>query len=866
MRATFLTALGAAVLVTIPRAFEEPRSAIVWLVVLGLAAVGHLRGPEALARVATPVAGVLWLQVAFFPLPPGQWMFGLVLGAIGSLVALGMALVYRANKVLNFAQAELGTAPAVLVVGLVTVWGWPWGWSVLLGLAAAVVLGAVVELAIIRRFTRAPRLILTVATIGLSQLLTFGSILLPRLFDVNILDQGLDVPWTVRISDGPPALTGDHLLALVAVPVIIGALAAFIRFTDVGVAIRAASESGDRAALLGIPVRRLQTAVWVIATVLSFVGVLLRASVISLPVAATLSFGILLTALAALVLGNLTDLVAVAGSAVAVGILEQGVLYNAADEMVAPVLGGVIVVVMLFRRLGSSRAAADGTASWLAADEVRPIPAELRRLPEIRALRAGALGLAAVVVLGFPLVVGSSDQVKGVFVACFVLVAVSIVVLTGWSGQVSLGQMSFVAVGAVVGAQSSGEWRLDLSLALLLAGLAGAVVAVVVGLPALRLKGPLLGVTTLAFAVASTQFLLNRSRNSFLPDERFDRPRLFALVDIDSQRSLYYVCVAVAVLGIVAVHGVRRQPHRPGPPRPARQRAGGGGLRHPRAAGEADRLRPLGVRSPPSPAACYAQGVNGTYSEQPFVAGREPRRLHRGSVVGGLGSTGRGRASAPCSSTAGRYYLSTHRGTCSPSAVGVLLVLTVIPGGLADLLYRGRDAVLRRVARKRRGLVVPSLVADVRTDDDAPDGHRRRAARSTAGPRRVDGRRDGGGAVSDRHRRGGHPARRRTRRAGRLAPGLVARLGWARPAGTPLAVLFGLNLDRRARPLRLLPPASPTSATRFRPQQRRRPQRGRPRHRRAPSCSRSPIAHLGRPSRPGGASHCSAPWRGPPSR
>jgi branched-chain amino acid transport system permease protein len=712
MRATFLTALGAAVLVTIPRAFEEPRSAIVWLVVLGLAAVGHLRGPEALARVATPVAGVLWLQVAFFPLPPGQWMFGLVLGAIGSLVALGMALVYRANKVLNFAQAELGTAPAVLVVGLVTVWGWPWGWSVLLGLAAAVVLGAVVELAIIRRFTRAPRLILTVATIGLSQLLTFGSILLPRLFDVNILDQGLDVPWTVRISDGPPALTGDHLLALVAVPVIIGALAAFIRFTDVGVAIRAASESGDRAALLGIPVRRLQTAVWVIATVLSFVGVLLRASVISLPVAATLSFGILLTALAALVLGNLTDLVAVAGSAVAVGILEQGVLYNAADEMVAPVLGGVIVVVMLFRRLGSSRAAADGTASWLAADEVRPIPAELRRLPEIRALRAGALGLAAVVVLGFPLVVGSSDQVKGVFVACFVLVAVSIVVLTGWSGQVSLGQMSFVAVGAVVGAQSSGEWRLDLSLALLLAGLAGAVVAVVVGLPALRLKGPLLGVTTLAFAVASTQFLLNRSRNSFLPDERFDRPRLFALVDIDSQRSLYYVCVAVAVLGIVAVRGVRAS--RTGrallAQRDNERATTSYGISVVRAKLSAFALS--GALA--GMAGClYVQGLR-SYSEQPF----EPAvsfNIFTASVVGGLGSI-TGAVIGALFLNAGRWFLSSDW-QLLPSAVGVLLVLTMIPGGLGELLYRARDGVLRRVA-ERRGLVVPSLVADVRTDDE----------------------------------------------------------------------------------------------------------------------------------------------------
>jgi branched-chain amino acid transport system permease protein len=716
MRATFLTALAAAVIATIPRAFEQPRSAVVWLVVLALAVLGHLRAPSggrsALAQAASPVAGVLWLQVAFFPLPPGQWMFGLVLGAIGSLVALGMALVYRANRVLNFAQAELGTAPAVLVVGLVTVWRWPYGWSLLLGLAAAIVLGAVVELLIIRRFTRAPRLILTVATIGLSQLLTVVSIVLPRLFDVQILDESLNVPWTVRISDGPPALTGDHLMALVAVPVIIGALAAFIRFTDVGVAIRAASESNDRAALLGIPVRRLQTTVWVMATTLSFVGVFLRASVVSLPVAATLSFGILLTALAALVLGNLTDLIAVAASAVAIGILEQGVLYNSPDEMVAPVLGGVIIVVMLVRRLGASRAAADVTAAWISADEVRPIPAELRRLPEVRGLRVGALAVAAVLVIGFPLVATSSMQLKGTYVACFVLVAVSIVVLTGWSGQVSLGQMSFVAAGAAVGAQCTAEWEVDLSLALLLAAVAGAVVAVLVGLPALRLKGPLLGVTTLAFAVASTQFLLNRSRNSYLPNQDFAPPRLFALIDLGSGRSLYYLCVAVAVLGMVAVRGVRAS--RTGrvllAQRDNERATAAYGISVIRAKLSAFALSGAlaGI------AGCLYVQALGSYTEQPF----EPAvsfNIFTASVVGGLGSL-TGAVIGALLLNAGRWFLSADW-QLLPSAIGVLFVLTVLPGGLGELLYRGRDALLRRIA-DRRGLVVPSLVADVRTDDD----------------------------------------------------------------------------------------------------------------------------------------------------
>ena len=85
----------------------------------------------------------------------------------------------------------------------------------------------------------------------------------------------------------------------------------------------------------------------------------------------------------------------------------------------------------------------------------------------------------------------------------FAIVILSITMLTGWAGQVSLGQMGFVAIGAALGAYATSDWGLDLALALPLAGLAGAAVAVIVGLPALRLRGLFLAVTTLAFALAT---------------------------------------------------------------------------------------------------------------------------------------------------------------------------------------------------------------------------------------------------------------------------------------------------------------------------------------------------------------------------
>ena len=75
----------------------------------------------------------------------------------------------------------------------------------------------------------------------------------------------------------------------------------------------------------------------------------------------------------------------------------------------------------------------------------------------------------------------------------FAIIVLSVVVLTGWAGQVSLGQMAFVGVGGAVGAVVTAEWHADLSLALLVAGLAGAAVAMVVGLPGTAARGPVPG-------------------------------------------------------------------------------------------------------------------------------------------------------------------------------------------------------------------------------------------------------------------------------------------------------------------------------------------------------------------------------------
>jgi branched-chain amino acid transport system permease protein len=315
-----------------------------------------------------------------------------------------------------------------------------------------------------------------------------------------------------------------------------------------------------------------------------------------------------------------------------------------------------------------------------------------------------AVFLGAVVGLGFWL--GPADQQKAATVACFCLITLSVVVLTGWAGQVSLGQMSFVAVGAVAGAVAVSTWHWDLSLAMLLAGACGAVAAVLVGLPALRLRGPYLAVATLAFALATTGYLLNRNTISWIPTGRIERPQLLASIGLGSEGRMYAVCAVVALLGLLAVQGIRNS-HTGRMLRAVRgneRAAQAYGVRLFRAKLTAFAISGFlaGV------AGCLLTMISQQYSETPYGADQSVA-VFTAAVVGGVGSIA-GAVIGAIFAKGGTWFLPPEW-QLLPSAVGVLGVLMLLPGGLADVGFRTRDVLARKLAI-RRGIDAPSLVAD----------------------------------------------------------------------------------------------------------------------------------------------------------
>jgi ABC-type branched-subunit amino acid transport system permease subunit len=141
----------------------------------------------------------------------------------------------------------------------------------------------------------------------------------------------------------------------------------------------------------------------------------------------------------------------------------------------------------------------------------------------------------------------------------FAIAALSVVVITGWTGQTSLAQVTFMGVGAFVAARlMAPAVGLPLYLAAPVAVLAAAAVSVVVGLPALRLRGVYLAVVTLGFAQVMQDAVFN---NATLTGSQngvnVARPVLGRL-DLSSEHTLYYLLLGVLVGCCLLVAGVRR--------------------------------------------------------------------------------------------------------------------------------------------------------------------------------------------------------------------------------------------------------------------------------------------------------------------
>ncbi|HZI39455.1 MAG TPA: branched-chain amino acid ABC transporter permease, partial [Acidimicrobiia bacterium] len=400
---------------------------------------------------------------------PGAILFrGLVFGLVNALTAAGIILIYRTLRVINFAQTAIGAAGAILCFNFVQYTAVPFPIAFVLGLGASALVGVILDLSLVRRFFQAPRLVLTVVTIVVAGFLSQTSAQLvgklpffPKAETLSLADElGTGsirdlLPFggfSFRIgSYGAPFGFPEIFSIEVAVLLLLG-LAAFFRFTRSGVAVRAMAENTERAALLGISVGRLSTLVWALAGVLAGASVTLMGALTQPGVAAGFAPSVLLPALAAAVVGRMRSLPTTVFAAVAISVVSQATQFSL-DKDKALVDFGLLVLIgvgLLVQQRKTLRGGDEAVSAWQASEEQRPIPKELLTVPSVRIARRVLVILGLLAVGIFPFVTSTGQTNLGGIIALNAIVALSLVVLTGWAGQVSLGQFAFVAVGAVV--------------------------------------------------------------------------------------------------------------------------------------------------------------------------------------------------------------------------------------------------------------------------------------------------------------------------------------------------------------------------------------------------------------------------------
>ena len=664
---------------------------------------------------------------------------GVIFGSINALVAVGLVFVYRAARVVNFSQASFGALAAFLYLLLRE--GWRWGfWPAIGGaLAAALVAGFMFELAVLRRFARAPRLVLTVVTIAVGQALLGLALTLPETFGFKPdPETGLNnLPTTAPSTpfDGSTWKSGDiffngnQVAAVVFAAAVLIALAVFLRFTRVGTAVRGAAENRERAGQLGIDVDGLSTVVWVIVAGIGAVAALSNIIAGSASLNATVNLsagafgvGVLLRGLAPAVLARMDDLPMAAAGGIAVGIFEESVRWATSQAATVDLVLLVIVIgALLVQHRGESRVSADDASSWEATDEIRGIPHELRSLGSVRlGLRRFFWVLAAVLAL-FPWVMSPTQTSLGALYAIYGIIGISLVVLTGWGGQISLGQFGFVAVGAVVGGALT-EHRVPFLLAVPLAALVTAAVAIAVGIPALRIKGLFLAVSTLAFAVAASTFLVNRRYFDWLIPDEVVRPKILWVDTASGERVYYYVCLVFLAFAIFAAGGLRSS-------RTGRLLIA---MRENERAAQSFSINLVRTRLTAFAMSGFLAGMAGVLyvhhqngvAEASYSATRSVDMFLM-AVLGGLGSVYTVLVGAIYLATA-TIVIGNEGGRLLAGSGGVLIILMFFPTGLGSLVFRARDGWLRRIAQRNRIFVATLVKGRLKEGDEAkiPMGER----------------------------------------------------------------------------------------------------------------------------------------------
>ncbi|AFR49417.1 branched-chain amino acid ABC transporter permease/ATP-binding protein [Gordonia sp. KTR9] len=502
-----------------------------------------------------------------------QFLFlGLGNGAVYAALALALVMTYRSSGVVNFATGAIALYVAytyaylregallIPIPGLPKTLdlGGPLGLLPAMGIALIIagVLGILMYFAVFRLLRTAPATAKAVASIAL--MLAVQALLAAR---VGTTPVSVDAILPTEIwTFGSIRVPSDRVwFALIIVMLTVLLILAF-RLTRFGLATRAAAESEKGAIVTGLSPERIAYANWTLSTMIAGLSGILIAPIVPLiPISYTL---FIVPALAAALVGNFSSIGPAVAAGLAIGVLQSEMTHLQSTVSWLPQAGMaeiipliLILVFLVFRGkpLPSRGAIVQNTLGTA----TRPRNVLVPTL------------VASVLALGLLILTDGSYRGAVIVSITLAIVALSQVVVTGFAGQISLAQLTLAGVSAFMLSRFTTDWGIPFPLAPILAALVATVVGLVVGLPALRIRGLPVAVVTLSLAVFLEMFWFRNNKfNGGSDGAKVEDPSLFGF-DLgigsgDSYPRISFGILCLIVLVITALATVKLRTSRLG--------------------------------------------------------------------------------------------------------------------------------------------------------------------------------------------------------------------------------------------------------------------------------------------------------------
>jgi len=481
-------------------------------------------------------------------------ILGIVSGSVYALAAVGIVLTYKTSGILNFGYGALAVFTTYIHWQFITQWGFPlWTSALVVLVVIAPLLGVFLDTQLFRRIEGQPPIIGVIATVGLF-------VLLRGIVDLVWKSETKSVPslfpgGSIGIPGGAN-ISYDQLGVLVVAAVAAGGLGAMLRYTTIGIAFRAVVNNRPVAGLMAINTGFMSGLAWALGTAFAaLVGILLTPRTLLDP--NNLPPVIIAFVLGAAVVGYLRSLPLAYLGGMIIGVIQA--VFIQYGGTIADALPDIDVLRRLVGKIPDAAPFLLITIAVLVAPRALRVGGlgasfvvQTREVTERASPRARLVGAATV--FGFlalvPVIFGGT---LGSLIISFTaaIVFVSLVILTGYSGQISLGHTAFMGIAVFTAAHLVADLGLSIWLAFPLGVAAGAGAGALIGLVSVRLHGLFLALMTLAFAfMAQSLFFDDRGISGGEGGIPVPRPTGFT-----SETGLYYLAlIALAASALLAVN------------------------------------------------------------------------------------------------------------------------------------------------------------------------------------------------------------------------------------------------------------------------------------------------------------------------